>query len=171
MGSASLRRPLERMELCRSRRRRMTSASNMCETADCLFSSLYCSQGLYSVFDSRASYEAEYRDDADHREFVKTVIAPNVDEIMAYDIGCEFEKTVRSSSLGPTASEKNLQFCVHGYTHCYSLNFPALSAVRMFSASNRLASIMITRSPSFSLLPRKLPLSAPWSFSSFRSEQ
>ena len=33
------------------------------------------------------------------------------------------------------------------------------------------SSIMITRSPSCSLLPRKLPLSAPWSFSSFRSEQ
>ena len=33
------------------------------------------------------------------------------------------------------------------------------------------SSIIITLSPSFNLLPRKLPLSAPWSFSSLRSEQ
>ena len=33
------------------------------------------------------------------------------------------------------------------------------------------SSIITTRSPSCSLLPRKLPLSAPWSFSSLRSEQ
>ena len=33
------------------------------------------------------------------------------------------------------------------------------------------SSIITTLSPSFNLLPRKLPLSAPWSFSSLRSEQ
>ncbi|PWN46976.1 hypothetical protein IE53DRAFT_390885 [Violaceomyces palustris] len=40
--------------------------------------------GLYTLFDSKADYEA-YRDDEEHRNFSKTVILPNTDDVLAYD--------------------------------------------------------------------------------------
>ncbi|KAE8211084.1 hypothetical protein CF327_g5124 [Tilletia walkeri] len=40
--------------------------------------------GLYTHFNNKADYEV-YRDDPGHREFVKTVIAPHTDSVLAYD--------------------------------------------------------------------------------------
>lgn len=42
-------------------------------------------QGLYSKFADKATYEL-YKDDADHRELVRTLIVPNTEDIMSYDI-------------------------------------------------------------------------------------
>ncbi|CAD6884038.1 unnamed protein product [Tilletia controversa] len=40
--------------------------------------------GLYTHFNSRADYEV-YRDDPAHRDFVRTILAPNTDSVLAYD--------------------------------------------------------------------------------------
>ncbi|KAN0062940.1 hypothetical protein ACQY0O_004761 [Thecaphora frezii] len=40
--------------------------------------------GLYSLFATREDYEV-YRDDEEHKNFSKTVILPNADEVLAYD--------------------------------------------------------------------------------------
>ncbi|KAK0521662.1 hypothetical protein OC834_005474 [Tilletia horrida] len=40
--------------------------------------------GLYTTFKNRADYEV-YRDDAGHRDFVKTVMGPNAESVLAYD--------------------------------------------------------------------------------------
>ncbi|CAO1623017.1 unnamed protein product [Parajaminaea phylloscopi] len=41
--------------------------------------------GLYTKFTSQAEFE-RYRDDAGHRDLVKTLVVPNTDEVMAFDL-------------------------------------------------------------------------------------
>lgn len=41
--------------------------------------------GLYTKFKNQTDFE-KYRDDAGHRDFVKALILPNTDEVMAYDL-------------------------------------------------------------------------------------
>ena len=77
--------------------------------------------------------------------------------LIGYDIGCGFQKTVSTSSLGAKAKERNIKFCVnafHGYTHCYlcqlcyhpsiiqGMGLEDLEIMEhVFSASNQLVSI------------------------------
>ncbi|KAJ3725334.1 hypothetical protein C8R42DRAFT_718822 [Lentinula raphanica] len=77
--------------------------------------------------------------------------------LMAYDIGCSFDGTIRSSSLGPEYEKQDCRTCVnsfHGYSHnaaCqqkhHPLNIPGLgledleTLERFFSSSNQLASV------------------------------
>jgi hypothetical protein len=77
--------------------------------------------------------------------------------LMAYDIGCEFQSTVMSSSLADQFDELSWRICVnafHGYTHnfsCQVKNHPnAIEGMgledletleRVFSSSNQLASV------------------------------
>ncbi|PCH43265.1 hypothetical protein WOLCODRAFT_47945, partial [Wolfiporia cocos MD-104 SS10] len=84
--------------------------------------------------------------------------------LMGYDIGCEFEGTIRCSSLGWGWKEANCRCCVnafHGYTHCYPcqmcnhLNVIEGAGIedletleRIFSASNNLASVTLHASAS-----------------------
>ena len=73
------------------------------------------------------------------------------------DISCSLQKTIRSSSLGPTFKEKNCKCIVnafHGYSHnwaCQKVNHPNIIAglgiedletlERVFSASNAVAAV------------------------------
>ncbi|KAL7283107.1 LOW QUALITY PROTEIN: hypothetical protein ACG7TL_002532 [Trametes sanguinea] len=78
--------------------------------------------------------------------------------MIGYDIGCEFLKTVNSSSLAPAARELELRFCVnafHSYSHSYNcqvafhpmtiagMGLEDLEVMeRIFSSSNQLAPIV-----------------------------
>jgi hypothetical protein len=77
---------------------------------------------------------------------------------MAYDIGCAFQKTIESSSLGPRFQALGHQMCIntfHGYSHnftCQTKNHPNIiegigiedleTLERVFSSSNQLAPII-----------------------------
>jgi hypothetical protein len=77
--------------------------------------------------------------------------------LMAYDIGCSFESTIRSSSLADQFSKLQWRICVnafHGYTHnfgCQVKNHPngiqgmgledLETLERVFSSSNQLAAV------------------------------
>ncbi|KAK7438741.1 hypothetical protein VKT23_017871 [Stygiomarasmius scandens] len=77
--------------------------------------------------------------------------------ILGYDIGCSFEQTIKSSSLGARFQEQGCRTCVnafHGYSHNFlcqllyhPLNIEGMgledleTLERIFSASNHLASI------------------------------
>ncbi|KAK7444566.1 hypothetical protein VKT23_015244 [Stygiomarasmius scandens] len=77
--------------------------------------------------------------------------------ILGYDIGCSFEQTIKSSSLGARFQERGCRTCVnafHGYSHNFlcqllyhPLNIEGMgledleTLERIFSASNHLASI------------------------------
>jgi Kyakuja-Dileera-Zisupton transposase len=77
---------------------------------------------------------------------------------VAYDIGCAFQKTVESSSLGPKFRAFGHRMCVnafHGYSHnfaCQTKNHPNIikgmgiedleTLERVFSSSNQLAPII-----------------------------
>ncbi|KAI0674940.1 hypothetical protein C8Q78DRAFT_1075288 [Trametes maxima] len=82
----------------------------------------------------------------------------NEPTLCGFDIGCTFEGTVKSSSLGPTFMKSGSRICVnafHGYSHnyrCQLVNHPNIlrgigikdleTMERIFSASNHLASIV-----------------------------
>ncbi|KAF8814021.1 hypothetical protein BYT27DRAFT_7071949, partial [Phlegmacium glaucopus] len=77
--------------------------------------------------------------------------------LAGYDIGCAFEKTIRTSSLGPLFSASNSRCVVnayHGYSHnyaCQCKNHPSViegmgledleTMERIFSASNEVAGV------------------------------
>ena len=76
---------------------------------------------------------------------------------MGYDIGCVFQKTILSSSLGTQFSESKSRCCVnafHGYSHnfpCQTKNHPNVidgvgiedleTMERIYSSSNQVASV------------------------------
>lgn len=80
------------------------------------------------------------------------------DILLAYDIGCAMDTTVRRSSLGEKFTRKNMQFCVpafHAYTHnhvCQMQYHPnniegmgiedVETLERVFSGSNHLAPVV-----------------------------
>jgi hypothetical protein len=76
---------------------------------------------------------------------------------MGYDIGCVFQKTISSSSLGTRFTESKSRCCVnafHGYSHnfaCQTQNHPNVidgvgiedleTMERVFSSSNQVAGV------------------------------
>ena len=79
------------------------------------------------------------------------VLGPRL--LMGYDIGCVFQKTISSSSLGPQFAESKSRCCVnafHGYSHnfaCQTRNHPNVidgvgiedleTMERIYSSSNQ----------------------------------
>lgn len=83
------------------------------------------------------------------------VLGPRL--LMGYDIGCVFQKTISSSSLGPQFAESKSRCCVnafHGYSHnfaCQTRNHPNVidgvgiedleTMERIYSSSNQVAGV------------------------------
>lgn len=83
--------------------------------------------------------------------------------MMGYDIGCTFQRTLQNSSLGPAFTASGSRFCVnafHGYSHAYTCQvrfhpntIPGMGTEdletmeRVFSDSNELAPVTRYASP------------------------
>jgi hypothetical protein len=83
--------------------------------------------------------------------------------LIGYDIGCSFETTVKSSSLGPAFSATGSRFCVcafHAYSHCHTCQLQYHPNIipgagledletmeRIFSSLNHIASVTRYASP------------------------